>query len=74
MLRMGMGNKEYIFILIKGGIYSSSFREVMQTRKGVSIMEYQKPELVEFIANPCSENAMGPDGCSTAWSGCCYKE
>ena len=37
-------------------------------------MEYQKPELVEIIANPCSENAMGPDGCSTAWSGCCYKE
>ena len=37
-------------------------------------MKYEKPEVVRIVADEKNDTAMGPDGCSTKWSGCCYKD
>ncbi len=37
-------------------------------------MKYEKPEMVTLTTEKQNDAAMGPDGCSTAYSGCCYKD
>lgn len=37
-------------------------------------MEYVKPEMIKLTVEKQKETSMGPDGCSTKWSGCCYKD
>lgn len=37
-------------------------------------MTYEKPEMIKLVVVTEKSTAMGPDGCSVKWSGCCYKE
>lgn len=37
-------------------------------------MKYVKPEIVRLTVVKEKETAMGPDGCSTAYSGCCWRD
>lgn len=37
-------------------------------------MKYEKPEIVKVVVEREKDSAMGPDGCSTAYTGCCYKD
>ena len=51
----------------------STFVGVISNNKEYK-MKYEKPEIVKIVVEEKKEAAMGPDGCSTAWSGCCYKD
>ena len=37
-------------------------------------MKYEKPEIIKIVIEEKKEAAMGPDGCSTAYTGCCWKD
>lgn len=37
-------------------------------------MKYVKPTMIKLTVVKQKEAAMGPDGCSTAYSGCCYRD
>ena len=37
-------------------------------------MNYEKPVIIRVVTDVNKDAAMGPDGCSTKWSGCCYKD
>ncbi len=37
-------------------------------------MTYEKPEIEKIITVTVKEVAMDVDGCSTKWSGCCWKD
>ena len=37
-------------------------------------MAYEKPTIEKITPVIVKDVAMGPDGCSTAYSGCCYKD
>lgn len=42
-------------------------------RKEVINMKYEKPSMVIVKQEPV-KHAVGPDGCSTKYTGCCYKD
>ena len=37
-------------------------------------MNFEMPTMTILTSEQVSENAVGPEGCSVKWSGCCYKE
>ena len=36
-------------------------------------MKFEMP-IMTLITSEKKQNAVSPEGCSTKWSGCCYKE
>lgn len=36
-------------------------------------MKYEKPSMVAIKQEPV-KHAVGPDGCSTKYTGCCYRD
>lgn len=36
-------------------------------------MKFEMPSMI-IVSAEAANNAMGPECCSTKWSGCCYKE
>lgn len=37
-------------------------------------MKYEKPVIVKVTVEEKKDSAMGPDGCSTKYTGCCYRD
>lgn len=37
-------------------------------------MKYEKPEITKIVVEEKRNKAMEPDGCSTRWTGCCWKD